>query len=152
MKHNFPPASVTRLRTVRPVAAQRPPRVLFVDDERLVQRAFARGMRRRGLDVTTASSGREALELAEGDCFDVLVTDLSMPDMDGISLIEQLVQRGFELGFVVATGHGELYVRGEYALTDLEVHVVDKPWNDVELVALIERLAAEQRTPAARAS
>lgn len=146
MTHKIPPASVTRLRAARssPRSVRPEPRILFVDDEALVARAFARSMRRRGLAVDVAQSGREALSLIATNTYDVLVTDLSMPEMDGIALIDKVMQTGVDMAYVVATGHGELYVRGEYQLTGSDIVVVDKPWKDEELATLLHQLAVRQ--------
>ena len=144
-------ASVTRLRARRTTPPTIQPRVLYVDDESIIARAFSRSMRRRGFHVDVAQSAREAMSMVESGHYDVLVTDLSMPETDGLTLISQLAERGVEMGFVLATGHGELYVRGEYQLTGPEIHIVDKPWNDVALAELLRRLAAEHTRHAVQA-
>ena len=146
-------SQVTRLHAGRSGTRSVPPvpRILYVDDEALVARAFSRSMRRRGFDVTIVHSGREALDLVAVESFDVLVTDLSMPGMDGITLIDKVRAQATDMPCVVATGHGEIYVRGEYALAGPEITIVDKPWNDAELAATLHGLIVASANQHARA-
>ena len=67
-------------------------RILFVDDEPSVLDGLRRMLRsqRREWDMAFAASGREALELAEADPFDVIVTDMKMPEMDGAELLVRM--------------------------------------------------------------
>ncbi len=109
-------------------------------------------MRRRGFEVDVADGAKEAIQMVAREHYDVLVTDLSMPGMDGITLIDTLRGRGFTMPCVVATGYGELYVRGEYALAGPKIHVVEKPWNDAEVAALLHRLALTRPAVAVQAS
>jgi len=68
----------------------RPPgelRLLLVDDDPAVVRAYQRILARHGVTVTTASDGREAAERVRGGEFDVIITDISMPEMTGIEFL-----------------------------------------------------------------
>lgn len=62
-------------------------RILFVDDEADLREVVPDGLRALGVDVDTAANGTLARHLLENHTYDVLVTDLYMPDMDGIELI-----------------------------------------------------------------
>jgi PAS domain S-box-containing protein len=62
-------------------------RVLLVDDEADARDVGAATLRELGAVVTLAASAREALNLLDGQCFDVLVSDIGMPEMDGLSLM-----------------------------------------------------------------
>jgi CheY-like chemotaxis protein len=63
--------------------------VLMVDDTTAIREAIARSLTRRGCRVTTATSGVEALEILRKQSFDVIVTDLNMPDRGGLWLWRQ---------------------------------------------------------------
>jgi CheY-like chemotaxis protein len=65
-------------------------RILFVDDDPVSRRAFARAMRKSGFIVDLAQDGDEAWELATHFPYAVIATDLRMPGMDGMMLIDQL--------------------------------------------------------------
>jgi CheY-like chemotaxis protein len=64
--------------------------VLVVDDEADVVDGLAATLAHRGLKVLTATSGQEALDLVEAEKPDAIVLDLSMPDIDGLGVLEQL--------------------------------------------------------------
>ena len=145
-----PRSSVTRLRTKRPT----PPasrRILFVDDQILVARAFARSMRRHGFDVELSADAVDAFERACQEDFDVIVTDLAMPGTSGVQLIEQLVAAGVHTHYVLASGHDEQYVRSQCARCPVAVHVLSKPWDDEVVASLLGGLIDEGHPLAAKA-
>lgn len=81
-------------------------RVLLVDDEAMVRDTLAAGLEAEGLSVLTAANGTEALSmLAAGEAVDAIVTDLSMPGMDGLSLIRAARERRPGLPAVLLTGY-----------------------------------------------
>src|SRR2546429_6417940 len=63
--------------------------VLMVDDTTAIREAIARSLARRGCRVTTATNGVEALEILRKQSFDVIITDLNMPDRGGLWLWRQ---------------------------------------------------------------
>jgi DNA-binding NtrC family response regulator len=65
-------------------------RILVVDDEQLVRWFLERALRKMGHEVNTAASGKEAIEILSGDRYDVLFTDLRMPEENGTHLIKWL--------------------------------------------------------------
>lgn len=79
-------------------------RVLLVDDEVSFLEALAERMRMRGLEVTCAKSGREALTAVEEQIFDAVVLDLSMPGLDGIETLRRLRQMHPELQVMILSG------------------------------------------------
>lgn len=81
-------------------------RILFVDDEPHLL-AGLRRLTRANRDWTTffAAGGVEALELLRDTAVDVVITDMRMPDMDGLQLMEELAQDHPELTRIVLTGH-----------------------------------------------
>lgn len=79
-------------------------RVLVVDDDEAVSRAVSRILRIRGYDVSIARDGELALAALETDCFDVVVSDISMPNMDGIRLLSLIRQRDAHVQVCLMTG------------------------------------------------
>jgi antitoxin Phd len=67
--------------------------VLIVDNERAVRDSYARRLAEAGFEVATASSGAEALQRIERHQFDLVLTDVSMPKMDGLALIRRMRAR-----------------------------------------------------------
>ena len=80
--------------------------VLLVDDEEDLVTLLAQRLRKRGLDVTTATSGPEAVAAAAYRRFDVAVVDLKMPGMDGVAVMQRLKELQPFLETVMFTGHG----------------------------------------------
>jgi CheY-like chemotaxis protein len=66
------------------------PLILVVDDSRSSQEFIAELLLRRGYQVRTANDGREALTLAQAENFDLVITDIFMPNMDGLELLVAL--------------------------------------------------------------
>ena len=79
-------------------------KLLIVDDEEDI-REFARNyFQKRGIDVTTASNGKEALEEAERFAPDLMLLDITMEEMNGIEVLKQLRQRKNDLKVIMVTG------------------------------------------------
>ena len=67
--------------------------IMIVDDEPITARGYARALTSAGYHVTVASAGREGATLARGKRFDAIVSDISMPDMDGLALMREVRRR-----------------------------------------------------------
>ena len=83
-------------------------RILVVDDEEGVRTFVAEALERDGHDVTQASDGAEALRLARAEPFDVVITDLRMPHMDGMSLVRTLRTEQPDVELIVLTAFGDV--------------------------------------------
>lgn len=88
--------------------AVQPLRVLVVDDEENVRVTTAAILEQEGYDVQTASDGREALEAVERKHIDLVLTDLRMEDMDGMTLLHELQTRHPNVVTVVLTGYASI--------------------------------------------
>lgn len=136
----------------QPTQPAAPASVLLVDDSAVARAKLGKLFAGAGYRVTLAKDGVEALEQLAQARFDVLVTDLEMPNKDGFELIAA-VQGSLEtedLPIIAITGHDELHARvheiqGLYGL-------FKKPWNDRELLKRVEALAMlHQATATAKA-
>jgi two-component system NtrC family response regulator len=85
-----------------------PPRVLLVEDEVNMARTLAKNLERAGYVVSHASEGTAALARLGEEPFDVVVTDLKMPGMDGMTLLRELHERAIPVAVVVLTGFGTI--------------------------------------------
>jgi two-component system KDP operon response regulator KdpE len=126
----------TRGRTASPPARPAVPkgqRVLVVDDEPAMLRALRISLRVRKYDVTTASTGREALAEARRRSPDAVILDLGLPDVDGIEVIREL--RGWSRAPVIVlsgrTGPGDKIAALDAGADDY----VTKPFSMEELLA-----------------
>ena len=107
--------------------------MLFVDDEADVRRAVSRLLSSHGLSVDVASSAQEALGLAKTRHYRVVATDLRMPGMDGLTLIERLRPLQDRALFLLVTGLPEIDLRREMKI-DSSLSIIAKPWVDAEFV------------------
>jgi DNA-binding NtrC family response regulator len=85
-----------------------PKRVLVVDDEQNSREGLSKILIKEGYTVSTAENGKKALAEAESHAFDLIITDLRMPEMDGIEVLEKLRKRNKEIGVVIVTAYGEV--------------------------------------------
>jgi DNA-binding NtrC family response regulator len=119
-------------------------RVLLVDDEEGYVRVLAKRMTKRQVEVSSALSGSEAIQILRKKDFDVAVVDLKMEDMDGIEVLKIFKKMDPELPVVMLTGHGsEKAARDGLALGAFDY--LTKPCDLEELLATIIK-AAEQRS------
>jgi DNA-binding NtrC family response regulator len=121
-------------------------RVLVVDDEASQRSAVARMIERWGFSADTAADGAEALRKAQEFNFDVIVTDLMMPGMDGMELLRRLRQE-YPVGpsAIVVTAYGNI----ETAINTIHecgaFWFVEKPIRPRAFRILLERAIAQQR-------
>jgi two-component system KDP operon response regulator KdpE len=78
--------------------------ILVVDDEEVMRTALAVMLRRDGHEVTVSAGVREALASFDGGGFDVVVTDIMMPEIDGLELIRRLRARSAEIPIIAMSG------------------------------------------------
>jgi len=84
------------------------PAVLIVDDEQTIRSIVSRTLSKSGCECTEAPDGTEALRLANKHVFDVVLTDLKMPNMGGIALIEWLRRTHPSLPIIIMTGFADV--------------------------------------------
>ncbi|MFO1435535.1 MAG: sigma-54 dependent transcriptional regulator [Gammaproteobacteria bacterium] len=83
-------------------------KILIVDDEKKMQRILEIMLRGKGHEVATASDGHEALRLIEDSPFDLIITDLRMPEMDGLTFLKTLREKGDQCPVIVVTAYGTI--------------------------------------------
>jgi CheY-like chemotaxis protein len=101
-------------------------KVLIVDDEKASRDLVTMLLEADQHEITTASSGAEALQLLRSGSYDLLVTDQEMPKMNGAALVEAIRQSGNSNPIIMLTGLGEL-VESSCASTDGADLVLNKP-------------------------
>ncbi len=85
---------------------QQPIKVLVVDDEQDFLELFVKRFKKRGLDVSSVSNGRAALEHLAQHPVDVVVLDVKMPRMDGLMVLKEIKARFPTVEVIMLTGHG----------------------------------------------
>jgi two-component system, cell cycle response regulator CpdR len=121
-------------------------RVLIVDDEDSMRMLVTRAIAMDGHDITTASDGAEALEIL-GDtdgAFDLLLTDIQMPVMDGIALALTAARDFPELTILLMTGYAEQRERAS-GLNAIAHDVISKPFSVADIrTAVADALASRK--------
>jgi DNA-binding NtrC family response regulator len=79
-------------------------KVLIVDDEKGFLDVLSERMQSRGMEVTTATSAKEALQKLEGQTFDAIVLDLMMPEMGGIEALQRIKDKSPDSEVILLTG------------------------------------------------
>ena len=118
-------------------------RVLIVDDDEPTLDVLRHVLESEGASVLAATSGAEALSLFEHDCPDAMITDLSMPGIDGFMLVEQLRRRPASSGGMLPIAAMTARVSGADRVKAFRVGVqayLVKPVDPTELVKTVRWL------------
>jgi EAL domain-containing protein (putative c-di-GMP-specific phosphodiesterase class I) len=119
-------------------------RLLLVDDEPSLRRALGRILENAGCNIAFASSGSEAIGLIENAMFDVIVSDIRMPGMDGLSLLRAIRARDLDVPVVFLTGSPSV----ETAMEAMEYgafRYLTKPVDGEQLTAVVAQAARVRR-------
>ena len=81
--------------------------LLLVDDEQIILNTLSRELVDSGLEVTLAASGEEAIARINNGCFDLVMTDLLMPGLDGFQVLKAVKQRDLQTMVIILTGYGD---------------------------------------------
>jgi two-component system response regulator HydG len=118
-------------------------RILVIDDDPGVRESMARMLRSAGYTVLLAASGEEGFDLARGDAFDVILSDMRMPGLSGLDILKKLRDVNVDACFIVMTGFGTVDTAVE-AMKLGAVDFVQKPFFRDELLMRV-RAATDRR-------
>jgi nitrogen regulation protein NR(I) len=116
-------------------------RILVVDDETNMRKVLSAVLRRAGYGVETAADGAEALVALETGTYSAVLTDLRMPNMDGMALLRAVIARWPDLPVVVLTAHGTVDTAVE-AIKAGGFDFVSKPFDQKELISVLAKAVA----------
>jgi DNA-binding NtrC family response regulator len=117
--------------------------LLLADDEQLVLHSFSRELTSESLKVTLAADGQQAVSLIKSDHFDIIVTDLLMPGLDGFQVLKAAKQKDVRTIVIILTGYGDM----ESAVDALRLGADDflqKPCDPNELLYRISSCLVKQ--------
>jgi two-component system, cell cycle sensor histidine kinase and response regulator CckA len=136
----LPPAhGVSAAASTQPVAAAASPRVLLVEDEDAVRALVAAILERNGFDVTSTASAEAALRVLDGERFDVLLSDVMLPGMNGPALARRARRDTPDLRVLFMSGYAGDAVPDASEFGDERVFI-EKPFGSRALVARIRSL------------
>jgi CheY-like chemotaxis protein len=124
-------------------------RVLLVDDEPDLLSVLAEDLSEAGYDVTAVTSGAAAVAAARREKFDVAVTDVKMPGMDGVETMSRLRQIDPGLPVVVATGYVSEATRCDFVERGA-AGLILKPFRLEQICALLARATGFRDSPVAQ--
>jgi signal transduction histidine kinase len=113
-------------------------KILLVDDEEGIRKVLAISLADEGYEVLTADNGEEALRLFSEAVPRLVLTDIKMPGMDGVELLQQIKELSPDTEVIMMTGHGDL----ELAIRSLQFEAADfitKPIHDEALEVALKR-------------
>jgi DNA-binding NtrC family response regulator len=111
-------------------------RVLIVDDELDFLETILKRLKRRKIDATGVSSGKEALDLLERQPFDVVILDVRMPGMDGIETLKEMKKRRPLMEVIMLTGHASV----EAGMQGMQLGAFDFVMKPADIDELLEKI------------
>ncbi len=115
-------------------------KILLVDDEMDFLSIMSERMKNRGMNVSTAASAKEAIQMAGAESFDAIILDLQMPEMDGLEALKVLKAQKPELQVILLTGHATIE-KGVEAMKLGAMDLMEKP---ADLRTLAEKIKKAQ--------
>ncbi len=120
-------------------------KILVVDDEEGARELFQTVLTEEGYSVALAKNGEEALALFKKDSFDLVLTDIKMPIMDGLQLLQEIRKLGSTTDVVMVTAYGEVetYLK---AMSLGAAEYINKPIRIKELKRIVHKVLTERKT------
>jgi DNA-binding NtrC family response regulator len=118
-------------------------KILVVDDELSIRESLSGWLRQDGFEVDSAADGQAALTLTEENQYDIMLIDVKMPEMDGLTLLKKLKEKEPEIAVVMMTAHGAI----QDAVDAMRLGAYDyllKPFDLEELSLTVEKLVRLQ--------
>lgn len=83
-------------------------KILIIDDERSIRNSLKEILMDEGYDVDVAENGVQGCSMVEKEKYDVIFSDIKMPEMDGMEVLDRLTQMGVDAAIVMISGHGDI--------------------------------------------
>ncbi len=113
-------------------------RILLAEDDQVMREYLTRALQRSGYAVTAVDRGTAAIPLLETETFDLLLTDIVMPEMDGIELAQRAGEMCKDLRVMFITGFAAVTLKAGKTMP--QARVLSKPFHLRDLVAEVDRL------------
>lgn len=119
------------------------PRILLAEDEEAMRTYLERALTKAGYEVCAVDRGTEAIPLLEKEQFDLLLSDIVMPEMDGIELAQRCAEISPRTKVMFITGFAAVSLRA--SREQPHAKVLSKPFHLRDLVLEVERVFEDQR-------
>ncbi|HLE39989.1 MAG TPA: response regulator [Nitrospirota bacterium] len=119
-------------------------KILVVDDEEGARELFFTILSDEGYDITLANNGEEALARFKSDACDLVITDIKMPVMDGLQLLQEIRKTGSKTDVIMVTAYGEVesYLK---AMSLGAAEYINKPIRIKELKRIVHKVLTERK-------
>ena len=114
------------------------PKILYVDDDPNMQKMVELFMRRSKHVLNSAKNGRSALKLLENNSYDLIITDIQMPELDGLSLIDEIKKQKLKVPVIIVSAFGQDNM-SEIGLKKGAVKILLKPFESKQLFDAIDK-------------
>jgi len=116
-----------------------PSSVLIVDDEQFLRKILGRIISREGFSVDEATNGQQALDKMQSNNYDVVISDICMPSLNGIELLKEIKEHHQDTSVVLITGYA-----GEYTIDEMMTagadYFISKPFKNIEISQMLKEL------------
>ncbi len=116
-------------------------KILLAEDDQSMRAYLARALERVGYSVTAVDSGSAALPLLRSDEFDLLLTDIVMPEMDGIELAQRAAQIAPAMRVMFITGFAAVALNPD-SQAPRDAKILSKPFHLRDLVSEVDKMMA----------
>jgi DNA-binding NtrC family response regulator len=119
-------------------------KILVIDDESIVRTSCSRSLTPEGYEVKLSQNGADAMKMLEEESFDLVLTDLKMPDIDGIEVLKMIKHRWPQTEVIVVTG----YQTVDTAVKSIKLGAFDyleKPFTPDSLIAAVNNAMASRK-------
>ncbi len=117
--------------------------ILLVDDEETILSSFRKSFEYEGYTVTTASNGEQAVTILQNTHFDLVITDLVMPGVDGIGVLREAAKKDPDICVIILTGYGDMTSAIEALRLGADDYLL-KPCDTDELLLRVSRCLEKQ--------
>ena len=118
-------------------------RILVIDDDKDLRFNLSSILKDEGYDVLAVEDGREALKILQGDCPDLVLLDMRLPEMDGMKILEKMKELNHNLAIIMLTAYTDV----KDAVKAMRLGVYDyiaKPFDNEELILTIKKALSTQ--------
>lgn len=112
--------------------------ILIVDDEEMMRTLLNRILSREGYKIRSAEDGVVALEVLKAEKFDIIISDMKMPRMDGFELLKIVKNEYPKIGVIIMTAYGDTYTVKDALLLGADEYIT-KPFKSYEISLVVER-------------
>ena len=115
-------------------------KILLVDDEKDFLETLSQRIAIRGIEVSSTTSAKRAIEKVAEESYDAIILDLQMPEMDGLEVLKTIKKNNPELQIIVLTGHATV----KKAIEAMKLGALDLIEKPVDLDTLMEKIKKAQ--------